>query len=165
MAWGFRVEAMTPPALRRSALLRAGVACARPLAVGGSRAGSTPTPRSVLHIRLPSLPLPLYPLSGVGWDSHVLALARMVPVSPPEGCGLGFRPQRQGGVGGGDGRLVWLEGLENQALPCCLPNMSLSVCLWVVRAAVCACVHSGVCGHLHGCPCFAHPVLLRPGNP
>lgn len=44
---------MTPPALRRTALLRAGVACARPLAAGGSRAGSTPTPRSVLHIRPP----------------------------------------------------------------------------------------------------------------
>lgn len=113
----------------------------------------------------PSLPLPLHPLSGVGWDGHVLALAQMVPVSPPEGCGLGFRPQRQGGGGGGDGRLVWLEGLENQALPCCLPSVSLSVCLWVVRAAMCACVHSGVCGHLHGCSCFAHSVLLRPGNP
>ena len=31
----------------------------------------------------PSLPLPLHPLSGVGWDGHVLALAQMVPVSPP----------------------------------------------------------------------------------
>ena len=67
-------------------LLRAGVTCARPLAVRGG-AGQDPPPAPGLSF-CTSSPHPhchLTHFQGWGWDGHVLALAQMVPVSPPEG--------------------------------------------------------------------------------
>lgn len=70
--------------------------CKAPCCQGG--AGQDPPPPPGLSCTSArSLPLPLHPLSGVGWDGHVLALAQMVPVSPPRAVVL---------VSGARGRVV-----------------------------------------------------------